>query len=144
MSTASTADLLALSVRQPWTHAIIHLGKPVENRGRRFKHRGLTLIHASAGMDVEEWADAAEFMRSFNVTPPRMEALARGGIIGAVEIVDCVEEHPSPWFTGPYGLVMAKPRAIPFIPCKGTVCPLFWRPPADVLRAARAALRLPD
>ncbi|MFL6864136.1 MAG: hypothetical protein ACJ8DZ_14170 [Allosphingosinicella sp.] len=51
------ADLPALSIRQPWAHAILHLGKDIENRGRCHRHRGLTLIHASAGMSVEEYAE---------------------------------------------------------------------------------------
>jgi hypothetical protein len=28
--------------------------------------------------------------------------------------VDCVEDHPSKWFFGPYGFVFKDPRKIPF------------------------------
>lgn len=137
-------DLRALSVRQPWAHAIVHLRKDIENRTRCWGHRGLTLIHASAGMDVEEWAEAAEFMRSLNASPPAIAQCERGGIIGAVEVLDCVEDHPSRWFMGPKGYVLANPRPIPFIPCKGSVTPLFWLPTPEVRAQALAALdRLP-
>jgi len=38
----------ALSVRQPWAHAILHLGKRVENRDwRGCNYRGPVLLHAS-------------------------------------------------------------------------------------------------
>lgn len=145
------APLLALSVRQPWAHAIIHGGKDVENRTRLFKHRGLTLIHASAAMTEAEFCDATDFMRGYSLDGPwsdsfdrTPETLERGGIVGAVDIVDSVDYHRSRWFVGPNALVLANPRPIPFIPCRGTVAPLFWTPPADVLKQARAALSLSD
>lgn len=136
----------ALSIRQPWAHAILHLGKDVENRGRRSGHRGLTLIHASAAMSVEEYAEPFDFIAAacgatgvrFDVPP--MAALPLGGIVGAVEIVDCVDSSESAWWMGPAGLVLRNPRPLPFMPCKGTVAPMCWLPPADVLARAKEAL----
>lgn len=43
----------------------------------------------------------------------------RGGIIGSVEIVDCVDSHPSSWFMGRYGFVLRNPIALPFRPFTG-------------------------
>jgi hypothetical protein len=42
----------ALSVRQPWAHAITSLGKTIENRGAHFPYawRGPVLIHASSSL----------------------------------------------------------------------------------------------
>jgi len=37
----------ALSIRQPWAYAILHLGKDIENRPWRTNFRGPLLIHAS-------------------------------------------------------------------------------------------------
>jgi hypothetical protein len=39
---------LALSIRQPWAHAVLHLGKDVENRDWRYPptHRGAVIVHA--------------------------------------------------------------------------------------------------
>lgn len=47
-----TADVRAITVRQPWAWAIAHGGKTVENRSRGTKHRGTLLIHAGAA-----WSD---------------------------------------------------------------------------------------
>lgn len=137
--------MLALSVRQPWAHAIIHLAKDLENRNVRYGHRGLTLIHASAGMRPEEYADALGFMEDRGLPARRMPGAAqleRGGIVGAVEIVDAVSAHASPWWMGPCALVLRNPRPIPFIACRGTVAPMFWTPPPEVLAQARRALGL--
>lgn len=138
--------LLALSVRQPWAHAIVHLGKDLENRSARYGHRGLTLIHASAGMTPEEYGKAREFMQARGLISdgglPYRQVMERGGIIGAVEIIDAVDQHPSPWWMGPRALVLKGARPIPFIPCKGTVTPMFWTPPEGVAAQARRALGL--
>lgn len=40
----------ALSLRQPWLHAVLHLGKPLENRRWDTKYRGEVLLHASASV----------------------------------------------------------------------------------------------
>ncbi len=45
--------------------------------------------------------------------------LPQGGIVGMVEVVDCVREHQSPWFEGPWGFVLRNPQPLPFIPCHG-------------------------
>ena len=46
--------------------------------------------------------------------------IPRGAIIGEVTIVDDVVESDNPWFTGPHGFVLTKPKPykVP-IPCKG-------------------------
>ena len=48
-----------------------------------------------------------------------LSGMDRGGIIGSVEIVDCVTESKSPWFFGRYGFVLRNPVALPFRPFKG-------------------------
>lgn len=139
-------DLLAISIRQPWAHAIVHAGKDIENRRRRSAHRGLTLIHASAAMTPHEFDGFRAFIIDRGLEPLcpfGPEDLAHGGIIGAAEIVDCVEDSRSPWFMGPRGFVLANARRLPFIPCKGTVAPLFWRPGPDVQRSVLEALTFP-
>jgi len=45
--------------------------------------------------------------------------LLRGVIIGIVDLIGCVKYSRSNWFEGPYGFVVANPRALPFIPMKG-------------------------
>src|SRR2546423_1928469 len=117
----------ALSIRQPWPYCILHLGKhakDIENRGRRFNHRGPLLVHASQGLRSGELLDAIHWIAK-NVgdvsreLPVSTSSYQRGGIVGVVDVVDCVEESVSPWFDGPYGLVLANPRPLPFVPYKG-------------------------
>jgi hypothetical protein len=43
----------------------------------------------------------------------------RDQIVGQVELVDCVSEHSSPWFTGPFGFVLRYATPLSFKPCGG-------------------------
>ncbi|MCC7082192.1 MAG: ASCH domain-containing protein [Burkholderiales bacterium] len=114
--------MLALSVRQPWAWLIIHAGKPIENRDWYTRVRGRVLIHASKGMTRDEYDDACAFAHHCGVNTnliPLPAELQRGGIIGSVEIIDCVTVHSSPWFVGFHGFVLRDPRPLPFRPYKG-------------------------
>lgn len=62
----------AISVRQPWAWAIVHAGKPGENRAKRAitlggmdQHCQLA-IHASTGMTRDEYDGARAFRRRRN------------------------------------------------------------------------------
>lgn len=99
---------VALSIRQPWAHRILFKGKNIENRQWPTHFRGPVLIHAAKGVDPEDRED---------LTPD----MPRGGIVGAVEIVDCVTESASPWFAGRYGFVLRNPIPLAFIPCRGAL-----------------------
>jgi hypothetical protein len=79
-----------LSVRQPWAWAIIHATKDIENRNWSTKYRGRIAIHAGKACTDEEYEDAAYLIRKLTgKDPPPPEELARGEIIGTVEITDC-------------------------------------------------------
>lgn len=103
-----------LSVRQPYAWAIIYGGKDVENRTWHSDFRGPVLIHA--GM---QWhaVGSEELSRRMHITVP--SDLPLGGIVGMVEVMDCVTTHPSPWFEGPYGYVLQNPKPLPFLACPG-------------------------
>ncbi len=115
----------ALSIRQPWAWLILHAGKDIENRQWAAHHRGELLVHAAKGMTREEYWDACAFV----ATSPAIEAwlpkippagqLERGGVVGVVELVDCVRASTSPWFVGEYGFVLRNPRPAPFRPLRG-------------------------
>lgn len=105
----------ALSIRQPWAWLILHGGKDCENRPWRTTHRGPLLIHASKTVDREAYAQ----LRARGVDMPALSGMPIGGIVGHVYVVDCVEEHESEWFTGPYALVLANPEPREFVPRKG-------------------------
>lgn len=141
---------LALSVRQPWTWAILHAGKPVENRdwkpvnpGLRF--RGDVCLHASNGMTRKEYDEARQFMWNIGVRNlPTVERLQRGGIVGIVTIVDVVSSHSSQWFFGPLGLVLENPRQIEFIAVKGALGFFDWRKNLKGECAARPSLEMKE
>ncbi|KAA5603782.1 hypothetical protein F1188_19175 [Roseospira marina] len=87
---------------------------------------------------VEEWWELVEFLDpdgdklNHSRKPDQLLALNLnqviqmaqqrqqvGGIVGAVDVVACVTDHPSPWFFGPIGWVLANPRPLLFTPCRG-------------------------
>ena len=74
------------------------------------------LIHAGKKFDYEgyEWVKS-EF--GFHMSHPN--TFYKGGIIGKVNIVDCVEKSDSEWFSGPYGFEFEDAKPIDFIPCQG-------------------------
>lgn len=122
----------AISVRQPWAWAIIHAGKPVENRVKRAitlggmdRHRHLA-IHAAAGMTRDEYEDARGFMATLGVTCPRPEELVRGAIIGSVTVDGITKESDSPWFFGPWALLLSDPRPHEPLPCSGQLGSFLW------------------
>lgn len=105
----------ALSIQQPWAWLIVAGYKPIENRTWYTGHRGRTMIHAGKRMDDEAF-DLPMVREIIDHAKPE---LLKGGFIGSVDIIDCVREHPSPWFFGPYGFVMADPRPCLFQPARG-------------------------
>jgi hypothetical protein len=113
----------ALSIRQPWAWLIAHGYKDIENRSRRTRFRGRFLIHASATMTRADYAACMIFIASMEGTwrVPAPDLLPRGGIVGEAEILDCVADSKSPWFTGEYGYVLANQKTLPFHPCKGAL-----------------------
>lgn len=125
--------MMALSIRQPWASLILRAGKDIENRCWPTRVRGRILIHAAKGCTRDEWADAIEFAE--DIIDKRingdLKTAPRGGIIGSVEIVDCVSKSDSPWFVGEFGFVLRDPQPLPFVPWKGQLG--FFDVPASAL-----------
>jgi hypothetical protein len=125
----------ALSIRQPWAWAIIHVGKDIENRDWKpwnpgLKFRGEFLIHASATMTKDEYWHFVNYAERGPVgAVPEFGELERGGIVGRAKIVDIVTAHSSPWFFGPIGLVIADAEPLPFRALKGQLG--FFNVPAE-------------
>ncbi len=131
----------ALSIRQPWGWAILNAGKNIENRSRRFNYRGPICLHASlhrASEDEQAWffatlddvdiATAQSCCGDMTNTEIKRASLSkRGGIIGTADIVDCIATSKSPWFTGPYGLVLENVKPVPFVSVKGALGLFKWR-----------------
>lgn len=118
-----------ISVRQPWAWLIIHGGKDIENRDWTTNMRGRVLVHASKGVSTEDIESATSIVADMpdvdrllaGIRSACLDAGQRGGIIGSVEIVDCVLSSPSPWFFGRFGFVLRAPIALPFRPFKGAL-----------------------
>ena len=101
-------------------------GKDIENRNWQTNVRGRVLIHAAKGVTKDEWRAAWDWVKAvdpeaFAKGAREIQAgtIERGGIIGSVEIADCVRRSDSPWFQGAYGFVLRDPQPLPFYPCRG-------------------------
>ncbi len=113
----------ALSIRQPWAWLIVNGHKDVENRSRRTHLRGRIQVHASLGMTRDEYAAAYAIADEEGVELPPFDKLLRGGIMGQVDIIDClaIAVCDSPWAFGPFCYVLSNPKPLPFQPCKGSL-----------------------
>ena len=119
---AGRTSIKALSIRQPWAWLILWAGKDIENRSRRFHFRGRFLIHASAGMTRNEYLAVLLFLQQRGLPVPDglvFENLNRGGFVGSVELVDCLDTSESAWYMGQKALVLKDPEPLPFIPYSG-------------------------
>ena len=109
-----------LTITQPWCWAILHGGKDVENRKWHTNYRGKLAIHAGkGGMTRELYHVVASYLEYDGFVLPPMRQIELGGIVGVVDLVDCVSEHTSPWYNGGFGFVLANPIALPFFPLRG-------------------------
>lgn len=114
----------ALSIRQPWAWLILNAGKNIENRDWHTSFRGRVLIHAAKAM-TRDYYDDMDCVLGFPegkrpaIEIPPFEDLQRGGIVGSVEIVDCVQQSTSPWFQGPWGFVLRDAQPLPFTSYRG-------------------------
>ncbi len=131
----------ALSVRQPWAWLIMYAGKDVENRSWRTDYRGEILIHAGKRWDndirvgtkniylyalenlLDDHGLSFDFLKRWAAANKRQtlaDAFQLGGVIGKVEIVDCVQNHESQWAVdGQWHWVLANPQPLDFYLCKG-------------------------
>lgn len=104
----------ALSIRQPWASLIVDGFKDIENRSWPTKFRGKILVHASKKFDME--AAITLGLPCYMIDDMKLWV---GGIIGEVEITDCVIGSNSDWFEGPYGFVLKNAKRREFKPYKG-------------------------
>ncbi len=110
----------AISIRQPEAWLITQGYKDIENRSKATHKRGLVAVHASSKrMTREDWDWLRELCADNGLAVPAESEIHYGGVVGVVEIVDCVTEHNSSWFDGPYGYVLGGYAATEFLPCPG-------------------------
>jgi hypothetical protein len=86
----------------------VHVGRITV--GRCFIHAGLSLDGYTESID---WVE-----RKHGISVPL--ELETGGIVGVVDVIDCVESHKSKWFEkGNFGWALANPRRLKFRRCSG-------------------------
>ena len=113
----------ALSIRQPWAWLIVNGHKDIENRDWPTVFRGELLVHAGQTMTRPFYDATVAELSAAGLCPPDLPAfedLPRGGLVGWTRVVDCLQEHPSPWkLEGSHGFVLRDSRPMPFVPWKG-------------------------
>lgn len=73
------------------------------------EYRGPLAVHAGKKYDHE----GHEFIQNeMGLLVPG--DLPSGGIVGVVELLDCVDSYDSRWFFGPYGWVLGSPTPLSF------------------------------
>ena len=124
----------AITIKQPWASLIVHGIKDIENRtwscpDKYIRQR--VLIHSSGchGKKFEINLTDEQMEQAFSLISETSTSgkWAFGEIIGSVEIVDCVQNHPSIWAEkGVYNWVLANPilYANPIENVKGKLS--FW------------------
>jgi hypothetical protein len=127
----------ALTLCQPWAHAVVHLGKRVENRtwpGPGPFPRPV-LIHAgkSRRFLCNHFPDGSSVPH---------DQLVFGAVVGVVTLTGCVrveEVAGDPWAEGPWCWTLSEPRALAEpIPVAGALG--LWCPPQAVLWEAKRQL----
>ncbi|MEU6460276.1 hypothetical protein [Streptomyces sp. NPDC047065] len=129
-----------ISIKQPWTAAVLAGAKTVENRPRLWKP-GWVLLHASKSIDQPA------LRLPLVARAVRGRQLATGAVVGIARITDC---HQDPAGTEPcsewahredWHLVLADVQELPLpIPAPGQLGP--WKPSPDLI--TRVFQQLPD
>ena len=135
--TSKKEHMKVIVIRQPWAWVIVHGFKDIENRSWRTRYRGTLLIQASASRPTKRRLEEDTlFARKRGVKLP--EEFELGGIVGMVQLDDCVTRSRSKWFEGPIGWVLSKPKKLKFIPLKGQLG-LFNAPRRVIQKLRRAS-----
>jgi hypothetical protein len=126
----------ALTIKQPWVHAILHEVKDIENRSWQHSYRGWIALRASA-----QPAPAARFPRGVPV--PELNGLDYSTICGVARLTDIVTRSRSKWFDRVdyvnYGWVLSDVQALKTpIPCKGSLG--LWEVPPTIVRSIKRQL----
>jgi hypothetical protein len=92
----------ALSIKQPWASLIAHGIKDIENRTWKTNFRGRIFIHVS-GLSASSTFQLLNHLQNLKLIDYQHEldeyinTDLKSAIIGEVDIIDCVVNHPSIW-----------------------------------------------
>lgn len=138
--TKRTEGMKALTLHRPWSFAVAHLGKDVENRGWRTNHRGQIAIHGGKRWDY----DAAALIFGISGNYPVQTAQ------GVVAVANLTEVHGAEecgfglscsYWALAHGWHWILADVIPLpepVPCKGRQG--LWTLPDEVERKVREQL----
>lgn len=134
----------AITIKQPWASLIVSGLKDIENRTWKTNFRGRVLIHAGKARDRQFGMPKKLFANDDVYAIITTEELPQGAIIGSVEIVDCVQNHPSLWAEkGVWNWVLANP-VIFDEPIKGVKGKLsFWEYNGELPKPKQEEKKLP-
>ncbi len=146
----------ALSMRPPYWWLTLHAERDIDNREWDTQARGWIWLQAPDWFQMPVVMGdlriayhrllAHDPLRRLTLYPTQVSVLqkAAGCIVGAARIADCIgADDPgaqaSPWFDGPYGLVLRDAVALPRpVPCPSGL--RLYEPPAEPQRQALAGL----
>jgi hypothetical protein len=146
----------SLTIKPPWSWAITHSTKRIENRGWQRPFRGTLAIHAGKGWDEDgqdspilrrAWQNAGQDLRALM---PNNSRIALGAVVAVADVVDICGAQmrsyiPSDCECGPwaaraqYHWRLDNVRALSEpVPCRGALG--LWTLPDDVEAAVVAQL----
>lgn len=158
MTTPRLPGIRALTVRPPWSPAIVDGHKPIENRSGGFtkNYQGLMLVHAGTSISTRGLKDK-RILRAYpdlEIDPPRDHPLLRQSVIlGWAELANSHRAEPgccsSPWAEWSY--VNARGETVDQIthlvlinpPQARDADPVAPRPPRPLEAASGAPRRAP-
>lgn len=110
----------AITIKQPWAYLICAGIKDIENRSWKTNFRGRVLIHAGKGRQysIQQLLNLNQkqvFDEKIGCEYDFVKTFPKGAIIGSVEIVDCVINHPSIWAEKSNGYSQSYPNGVPVI-----------------------------
>lgn len=119
----------AISIKQPWASLIAHGIKDIENRTWKTNFRGRVYIHVSgkeAGsvldlLNPEQFDEWTKYLNTLNKFPDKPVS----AIIGEIDIVDCVINHPSIWAEKSENYSLFNPKGVPAFVGKKELKPIY-------------------
>ncbi len=134
----------AITIKQPWASLIVSGLKDIENRTWKTNFRGRVLIHAGKSREKQYFIPKQAIAKD-EVDAIISSELPQGAIIGSVEIVDCVRNHPSQWAEkGVWNWVLANPVMFdkPITGVKGKLS--FWEYDGELPKLKQEEKKKPE
>jgi hypothetical protein len=129
----------ALTLWQPWAHAIVHLGKRIENRRwppPKYLKGQAFAIHAGKGFDE----DSTEELKRFGMLARHVgrDYFDRGAVVAVARLkgsetdIEKIDGTQRFWFAGPVGWILTDVRPVRPVVCRGAQG--LWNLPPEIER----------